>query len=51
MEKLLNKIVKKYGSIFCTLAIAIAPAVSQGCFFKFYQPEEPENFKKMMKMK
>ena len=51
MKKVLSKVIKKYGAVFCTLAIVVAPVVSQGCFVKFYQPEEPENFKEIMKIK
>lgn len=51
MKKVLSRMIKKYGSVFCALAIAVAPVASKGCFFKFYQPEKPNNFNEMMKVK
>lgn len=45
---MLNKLVIKYGNIFCAIAAMVAPAVSKGCFCKFYQPEEPECLKKLL---
>lgn len=49
MKKIISKVIRKYGSVFCALAIAVAPMVSQRCYIKFYQPEEPKDFKEMMK--
>lgn len=51
MHKALKNLVGKYGNMFCLLAVAIAPVVSQGCHWKFYQPKEPENLEDIIKYK
>lgn len=45
MRERIKRFVNKHGNLFCIVATLVVPVVSQGCFCKFYQPEEPENLK------
>lgn len=42
MKDTLLKIICRYGTQFCAMAMFIAPLASEACRGKYYQPVEPE---------
>lgn len=42
MKKTVAKLICKFGTQLCAVAMVIAPLVSDICRNKYYQPEEPE---------
>ena len=48
MISLLKSLIVKYSSILCAIGTVGATMASNGCRMLWYQPEEPENIKKLM---
>lgn len=44
MKKAIARLICKFGTQLCAVAMVIAPLVSDVCKNKYYQPEEPEGF-------
>lgn len=42
MKKAIARLICKFGTQLCAVAMVIAPLVSDVCKNKYYQPEEPE---------
>lgn len=42
MREKIKRMMEKYGTQLCCLAIAVAPIAATGCRGLYYQPKEPE---------
>lgn len=48
MKKVFSKIITKYGTAICALAVLVAPMSARVCRTLWYEPEQPEGLDKFI---
>ncbi|MGN0367630.1 MAG: cyclic lactone autoinducer peptide [Wujia sp.] len=46
-----KKLLKRYGGVICSFAMAVATLASQSCRLRLYEPEEPKALREFIKQK